>query len=121
MYAEQLYHLAIGSHDPHSLARFWSAVLAQPILFEADDEVIVGAHKNAYPGLCFVMVPEDKTIKNRLHIDLDPDDLEAEVARILALGARHADVGQGDAPWVVLADPEGTEFCVLTPHDSMVD
>jgi len=45
VYAEQLYHLVIGSHDPHSLARFWSAVLAQPILFEADDEVIVGAHK----------------------------------------------------------------------------
>jgi predicted enzyme related to lactoylglutathione lyase len=115
------YHLVIDSHDPHALARFWSAVLGQPILFEDEDEVIVGADKNAYPGLCFVTVPETKPIKNRLHIDLDPDDLEAEVARVLALGARHADVGQGDVPWVVLADPEGNEFCVLRPHNSLID
>jgi hypothetical protein len=115
------YQLVIDSHDPHALARFWSAVLDQPILFEADDEVIVGAHKNAYPGLCFVTVPGANTIKNRLHIDLDPDDLEVEVARVLALGARHADVGQGDVPWVVLADPEGNEFCVLQPHKSLID
>jgi glyoxalase superfamily protein len=92
------YQLVIHSRDPHALARFWSAVLDQPILFAADDEVIVGAHRNAYPGLCFVTVPEAKTIQNRLHIDLDPDDLEAEVARVLALGARHADVGQGNVP-----------------------
>jgi hypothetical protein len=115
------YHLVIDSRDPHALARFWSAVLDQPILFEADGEVIVGAHKNAYPGLCFVPVPEDKTIKNRLHIDLDPDDQAAEVARILALGAQPAHVGQGDAPWVVLSDPEGNEFCVLQPHNSLID
>lgn len=109
------------SHEPRTLARFSSAVLDQPILFEADDEVIVGAHKDAYPGLCFVTVPEAKTIKNRLHIDLNPDDLKAEVARVLALGARYADVGQGDAPWVVLADPEGNEFCILQPHGSLID
>ena len=115
------YHLVIDSHEPRALARFWSAVLDQPILFEADDEVIVGAHKDAYPGLCFVTVPEAKTIKNRLHIDLNPDDLKAEVARVLALGARYADVGQGDAPWVVLADPEGNEFCILQPHGSLID
>ena len=115
------YQLVIHSRDPHALARFWSAVLDQPILFAADDEVIVGAHRNAYPGLCFVTVPEAKTIQNRLHIDLDPDDLEAEVARVLALGARHADVGQGDVPWVVLADPEGNEFCILQPHKSLID
>ncbi len=115
------YQIVIDSHDPHALARFWSAVLDQPILFEADDEVIVGADKNAYPGMCFVTVPEAKTIKNRLHIDLDPDDQAAEVARVLALGARHADVGQGGAPWVVLADPEGNEFCVLQPHNSLID
>jgi hypothetical protein len=96
-------------------------VLDQPILFESDDEVIVGAGKHAYPGLCFGTAPEAKTIKNRLHIDLDPDDQEAEVARVLALGARHADVGQGDVPWVVLADPEGNEFCVLQPHNSLID
>ncbi|MPY85727.1 MAG: hypothetical protein GEV00_21070, partial [Actinophytocola sp.] len=59
--------------------------------------------------------PEDKQVKNRLHIDVNPTDREQadEVARLLALGARHVDVGQGDVSWVVLADPEGNEFCVL--------
>ncbi len=116
------YQLVVDCRDPHALARFWAAVLDQPILYETDDEVIVGADKHAYPGLVFGPVPEDKTIKNRLHIDLDPDDQAAEVQRLLALGARPADVGQGDdVPWVVLADPEGNEFCVLQPHRSLID
>ena len=67
-------------------------------------------------------MPEGKTIKNRLHIDLDPDDRDAEVERLLTLGATRADVGQGaDATWVVLADPEGNEFCVLRPHRSLIE
>jgi hypothetical protein len=60
-----------------------------------------------------------KAVKNRIHLDLAPypsDDQAAEVARLLALGAAPADVGQGDVPWTVLADPEGNEFCVLTPR-----
>jgi hypothetical protein len=68
------------------------------------------------PTLTFAQVPEAKTVKNRLHLDLNPTDREQddEVRRLLDLGARHADVGQtGDASWVVLADPEGNEFCVL--------
>jgi predicted enzyme related to lactoylglutathione lyase len=117
----RFYQLVVDCQDPHALARFWAAVLDQPILYETDDEVIVGADKHAYPGLAFTPVPEDKTVKNRLHIDLDPDDLDAEVQRLLALGARPADVGQGDVPWVVLADPEGNEFCVLRPHRSLID
>lgn len=102
--------------------RFWAAVLDQRILHESDDEVIVGADERSYPGLCFLRVPDEKTIKNRLYIDLDPDDQVAEVERIVALGARPADVGQGtDKSWIVLADPEGNEFCVLRPHRSLVD
>jgi hypothetical protein len=67
------------------------------------------------PALTFAHVPEGKTVKNRLHLDLNPTDREQdeEVRRLLDLGARHADVGQGDVSWVVLADPEGNEFCVL--------
>ena len=67
------------------------------------------------PRLTCAHVPEAKTVKNRLHLDLNPTDTEQdqEVRRLLDLGARHADVGQGDASWVVLADPEGNEFCVL--------
>jgi hypothetical protein len=121
MHAKQLLPARHRVSRPARLGPVLVAVLDQPILFEADDEVIVGADKNACPGLCCVTVPEAKTIKNRLHIDLDPDDLETEVARVLALGARPADVGQGDVPWVVLADPEGNEFCALQPHNSLVD
>jgi predicted enzyme related to lactoylglutathione lyase len=63
-----------------------------------------------------------KEVKNRLHIDLDPDDQEAEIHRLVALGARRIDVGQpADVPWVVLADPEGNEFCVLSPHRSLIE
>ena len=66
----------------------------------------------------FRLRAEAKTVKNRLHIDLNPDNQEAEVARLLGLGAKRADVGQSDeVRWVVMADPEGNEFCVLTPRD----
>ena len=73
------------------------------------------------PGLVFVLVPEGKTVKNRLHIDLAPhtsDDRDAEIARLLAMGATRVEVGQtGDESWDVLADPEGNEFCVLSSRD----
>ncbi|CAN5829421.1 hypothetical protein BH24ACT6_BH24ACT6_14410 [soil metagenome] len=64
--------------------------------------------------ILFAAVPEDKTVKNRIHLDLRPDDQAAEVARYEALGARRVDVGQSnDVTWVVMADPEGNEFCLL--------
>ena len=66
------------------------------------------------PGLLFVRVPEPKTLKNRLHLDFRPDDRDAAVARLLDLGATRADIGQGEQTWVVLRDPEGNEFCVLS-------
>jgi hypothetical protein len=73
------------------------------------------------PDLLFLRVPEAKSVKNRLHLDLRPDDQDAEVRRVEGLGARRVSVGQGaDASWVVLADPEGNEFCVLralTPEE----
>jgi hypothetical protein len=67
------------------------------------------------PTLTFAHVPEGKTVENRLHLDVNPTDREQdeEVRRLLDLGARRVDVGQGDQSWVVLADPEGNEFCVL--------
>ena len=67
------------------------------------------------PTLVFVAVPEGKAVKNRLHLDLRPVGCShaEEVERLIGLGARRADIGQGDVPWVVLADPEGNEFCVL--------
>jgi hypothetical protein len=65
--------------------------------------------------LVFAPVPEKKTSKNRVHIDVSPSgaDQPEELDRLLALGARRIDVGQGDVPWIVLEDPEGNEFCLL--------
>lgn len=66
------------------------------------------------PDILSLKVPESKRIKNRLHLDLRPDDQDAEVARAEELGARRVDVGQDDTvTWVVMADPEGNEFCIL--------
>ena len=78
------------------------------------DEVEIRPTEDRLPGLIFGTVPEGKTIKNRLHLDFRPDDRDAEVDRLLGLGASRVDVGQSDVPWVVLADPEGNEFCVLS-------
>ena len=117
--------LAIDCADPSGLARFWCSVLDYEVQDEGDGIVIIGSPlvpegKNRPgpipPMLTFARVPEGKTVKNRLHMDVNPTDTDQdeEVRRLLALGARHADVGQGDdASWVVLADPEGNEFCVL--------
>jgi hypothetical protein len=83
------------------------------VVNEAPDEFEIRPAPNRLPGLLFVPVPEAKIVKNRLHLDFRPDDRDAEVDRLLALGARRADIGQGEQPWIVLVDPEGNEFCVL--------
>ncbi|MFF3455970.1 VOC family protein [Streptomyces sp. NPDC002730] len=120
--AVSLYTVVIDSHDLPALARFWSQVLDWKVVFEAEDEIVIGADESALPGITFVPVGERKTVKNRLHIDLTPDDQAAEVERIIGLGARRADVGQRPKDtWVVLADPEGNEFCVLRPKRTLID
>jgi len=113
--------LCIDTTDPARLASFWQAVLGWRRTFEEDDEVALeppaaSREDGVVPGLLFLRVPEDKAGKNRLHLDLRPEDQATEVARLEALGARRADVGQGpDVSWVVMADPDGNEFCVLRP------
>lgn len=117
MSKSRFYSVVIDCRDAKAQAQFWSAVLQQPITYEAEDEdeFVVSAHEGAEPELIFAPVPEEKTVKNRLHIDLAPDDRDAEVERIVGLGATRIDVGQtGEETWVVLADPEGNEFCVLS-------
>ena len=104
----------MDAHDPAALARFWAAVLDWTIFYEADDEVVITKDGKTWPGLVFSRVPGSKTVKNRLHLDLAPDDQDAEVERVVGLGARLIDIGQGDVGWTVLADPEGNEFCVLS-------
>ena len=126
------YSLVIDCRDVAAQSAWWATALGWPVGYEAPDEVVlVPPHaltkgdsipvEEQGPALTFVPVPEGKQVKNRLHIDLAPradDDHEAEVERLLAMGATRADVGQSESDrWVVLADPEGNEFCVLTPRD----
>jgi Glyoxalase-like domain len=103
----------VDSADPAALGRWWAEALGWVVVEDSPDEFEIRPEKDRMPGLLFVPVPEPKTVKNRLHLDFRPDDRDAEVTRLLALGARHADVGQGEQSWVTLVDPEGNEFCVL--------
>ncbi len=116
--------IVIDCHRPRELAEFWCAVLDYEIIDEQDHFIeIAGWRPTAEaireqvspPTLLFVPVPESKSVKNRLHIDVSPIDRgrDEEVERLLALGAKRVDIGQGEQSWVVLADPEGNEFCVL--------
>jgi len=105
--------IVVDAEDPPRLARWWAEALGYVIVDEKPDEVEIRRTPDTLPGLLFTTVPDAKTVKNRLHIDLRPDDQEAEVERLVDMGARPADIGQGNVNWVVLADPEGNEFCVL--------
>jgi len=104
---------SVEARDPATLGRWWRDALGWVVVNEDPNEFEIRPTAERLPGLLFVPVPEPKLNKNRLHLDFRPDDRDAEVARLLALGATHADVGQGEQSWVVLADPEGNEFCVL--------
>ena len=106
----------VDSPDPESLGRWWASALGWVIVNDDPEEFEIRPAPDQIPGLLFARVQEPKSTKNRLHLDLRPDDQDAEVARLVNLGATHADVGQGDETWVVLADPEGNEFCVLAPR-----
>jgi predicted enzyme related to lactoylglutathione lyase len=111
-------NVSVDARDPLAVATFWRDVLGWVITVEDEDEVCLEPPEDSpFAGLAadivFARVPEDKVVKNRLHLDLRPDDRDAEVARLIALGAREVSVGQGDVTWVVLADPEDNEFCVL--------
>lgn len=111
--------LCVDTTDPAGLAGFWQAALGWRRTFEKDDEVVLeppaGSREDGIvPDLLFSRVTEVKEGKNRLHLDLRPQDQAAEVARLEGLGARRVDVGQGaESSWVVMADPDGNEFCVL--------
>ncbi|WBL19327.1 VOC family protein [Citricoccus sp. NR2] len=133
------YSIVIDCHDVAAQARWWADVLDWRLIFEAGDEAViipkdmpadldmeepVPVHRwhHVPPGLVFVPVPEGKTVKNRLHIDLAPhlqDDRDAQIQRLIDAGARRVDVGQdaSEVTWTVLADPEGNEFCVLSSRD----
>jgi hypothetical protein len=110
--------LIVDCSDPRRLAEFWAAVLDYTVTPDSNDnEVELTGGPGVLPTLLFSKVPEPKTVKNRLHIDVNADgaaDQQSELARLLALGARQIDIGQGEVTWHVLADPEGNEFCLLS-------
>ena len=113
--ASKFTELIIDCRDPAMLGRFWAAALDYEITEEDDDGVFIEGPEGSGPGLLFSASSEPKTEKNRLHIDVNPTDRDQaeEVERLIGLGARRIDIGQGDQSWEVLADPEGNEFCVL--------
>jgi hypothetical protein len=120
--ASRLTEIVVDCHDPAVLAAFWTAALDYHVVSTEGDQVEIAAWPTAGPGvptLVFVPVPEGKSVKNRMHLDIRPVDrpYADELQRLVELGARRADIGQGDVPWVVLADPEGNEFCLLGPLD----
>lgn len=127
------YTVVVDCRDVAAQAAWWAEALGWKPIYEADDEVVLvpafvdeqtaadTPWDRRSPGLVFVPVAEGKTVKNRLHLDLAPhtsDDRDAEIERLLAMGASRIDVGQpGDVTWDVLADPEGNEFCVLSSRE----
>ena len=127
------YTIVVDCHDVKALSQWWAEVLDWHKIYEAEDEAVIvpkwvtmeSAKETPWErqaqGIVFGHVPEPKTGKNRIHIDLaahTSDDRDAEIARLLAMGATRADVGQtGEESWDVFADPEGNEFCVLTSRE----
>jgi predicted enzyme related to lactoylglutathione lyase len=111
--------LTIDSDDPDKLADFWCQALGYEVSYRSDDdeterEVAIESQDRQGWRILFGEVHDERKIKNRLHLDLRPDDQEAEVARLEELGAKRIDIGQSsEVTWVVMADPEGNEFCIL--------
>lgn len=110
--------VVVNCADPRAMARFWSGAMDWTVHEVTDDFARLRSAKGVGPYLEFVRTPAAHAARGRVHLDLRPypgDDQAAEVARLRDLGATDADVGQGDVPWVCLADTEGNEFCVLSP------
>jgi predicted enzyme related to lactoylglutathione lyase len=108
----------VDADDARMLGAWWAEALGWVIVDEGTEAdvayVEIRSSPEALPGLFFLDTHDARMVKNRLHLDFRPDDQAAEVDRLIALGARPVDIGQGEVGWVVLADPEGNEFCVLS-------
>jgi catechol 2,3-dioxygenase-like lactoylglutathione lyase family enzyme len=124
--ASRLTDVIVDCHDLDVMADFWCEVLGYERVASGDGWLATRAPglelsandlvaRAQPPALAFVLVPEDKLGKNRVHVDVTPTECSQadEVERLLGLGARRVDISQGSTPWVVLADPEGNEFCVM--------
>jgi hypothetical protein len=105
----------IDSHDPEGTAQFWCSALGYRVTDRDETGVAIAGHPAA-PSILLLRSDDPKLGKNRLHFDICPVETTQsdEVERLIKLGARRADIGQGDRSWVVMADPEGNEFCVMS-------
>ena len=109
-----LHHIVVDAHDLPEMARLLSV---------REREIVIGPAVDAPTGICFMPAGEAKRSKNRLHLDLTTGagDRDAEIERLIGLGARRVDIGQtGQESWTVLADPEGNEFCVIRPKQTLI-
>jgi hypothetical protein len=106
--------LAVDCHDPSGLARWWSRLLGGEVEVDRDGDATL--HTPGGLAIDFLRVPEAKTVKNRLHLDLGSTDLAEATAQAVALGATRADDVYDGGRWQVLRDPEGNEFCLLRPR-----
>lgn len=110
--------IVVNCTDPRAMTHFWSKALDWPLHEASEDHASLRSATGTGPYLEFRHTPNPNAIRNRIHLDLAPypsDDQLTEVTRLKTLGATDADVGQGNAPWKCLTDPEGNQFCVLTP------
>jgi predicted enzyme related to lactoylglutathione lyase len=116
----RLENIVWSARDPHRLATFWAAAVGAEITIDNADgvEAHLDVGEEAFLDLCFQPVAEPSQAPQRLHLDLSGGDRQADVVdRLLGLGARPLDIGQGDVPWVVLGDPEGNAFCVMEDRE----
>ncbi|QZY28439.1 VOC family protein [Nocardioides coralli] len=119
-----LENLVFDATDPRRLGRFWEAVVGGHVLTDQPGiyETRLAVPEGPVLDLCFQPVPNPPSEPVRLHVDvLGGERQTEEVERLLGLGASHLDIGQGDVPWVVLADPEGNPFCVMEEREAYVD
>ena len=114
-------YILIDCREPAKLAKFWEEVLAGKVTFADETGAMLEYPINLengekFPPILFYKNPDEKVVKNRMHFDLSPDDQAAEVARIEGFGGKRIEIGQSTDPsttWVIMADIEGNEFCVL--------
>ena len=109
--------IVIDCTDTLLVASFWGEALGLELHGPEEGEYWLEPGGDI-PDILFEQVPEGKSVKDRIHLDLRPDDQAAEVERLISLGARRIDIGQGEVTWVVMADPEANEFCVLRERET---
>ncbi|MFE9933189.1 VOC family protein [Streptomyces sp. NPDC005533] len=120
MFVNPVRHITFDALDPYRVAEFWSAVTGFPIHpddVEGDDEILLEPGRPGVPGLLFIRVPDAKSVKNRVHLDIEPPTgtRDETVERLIGLGAKLVDDRRDEDSvmgWVVLADPEGNELCI---------